>query len=115
MDLKNIYRLIGKQLARMRYAQIYAAMIMQMVTALSVLVLALAELNIQLTSRDFIIGIIIGSIVYWFFGLLIDKSGIKKGEVENDINQAKDTWLPVYETAFYNALIRFNKEVNDDD
>ena len=106
----NINQFVGKQLSRMRYAQTYAAMVMQMVSAIGILTLALGELNVDLTIAQFIYVILISTFAYWLLGFLIDRLEIKKGEVANDIKQSMDFTRQIYKQAYKDAIIELKKE-----
>ncbi|KKN83047.1 hypothetical protein LCGC14_0303130 [marine sediment metagenome] len=79
--------LVGRNLARMRYSQQYFSMVMQMITALGILTIALG-----LSPGQFFGVVFFGLVFYWLFGYFIDKNNIRKADQSQDFLQVKQQW-----------------------
>lgn len=100
---------LGRQLARLRYAQQYLGMVFQMMTALGIFKLALG-----LSNSEFFYLIGFGMVGYWIFGYILHKNKIKSKDAEQDFMLVRDPWKKMMagatEAGVIAAIIKLKQE-----
>lgn len=99
---------IGTQMARIKFARDYFLVILNIITALSMLTLALESVGVNLTLEVFIIIIFAALLIFWLVGYYIDKHKIIESDyakmLENTAKGQVIIWTKVWDEVIQHKL-----------
>ena len=106
---------IGTQMARIKFARDYFLVILNLITALSMLTLALEAVGIEVSLFLFIAIIILAMAVFWLVGFYIDKKGIVEADyskmLENTVQGQVIIWKKIWKEVLKKDILELKKNV----
>ena len=96
---------IGTQLARIKFGRDYLSIFTTILSAVSLVILALAAVGVQITLQLYL-SLIIGAFgIYWLVGFVTEVSAIKSEDMKRTFAQSiegnKVLWQEVYEESYF--------------
>jgi hypothetical protein len=75
-------KIIGKQLSRIRFADVYITIFARIITTISLTVLGLKAVNVDITFWVYFLLIIFSIVVFWSLGFFLEKSKIREEDLK---------------------------------